>query len=54
MLKKINTRGYPGGEYKWIPTNNGYKYFLYPHVNGMGTSIIISVSMDTCTRYTLI
>ena len=29
------------GYCKWIPTGNGYVYFLYPHVNGAGTGIIV-------------
>jgi len=31
---------------------NDYGYFLYPHVNGAGTSNIVSVFVDTSTRYT--
>jgi len=31
----------------------GYEYFLYPLVNGTGTSIIVSVPVDTRTYYTL-
>jgi len=34
---------------------NVYEYFLYPHVNGTGTtSIIVSVLVDTRTSYTII
>jgi len=33
---------------------NGYLWvFLYLHVNGAGTSIIVSIPMDIRTRYTL-
>ena len=43
---------------KWILkidiASNGYKYFLYPHVNGAGTDIIVFILVDICTRYTLI
>jgi len=29
-------------------------YFLYPHVKGAGTGIIVFVHVDTRTHYTLI
>jgi len=32
-----------------LPTGTG-GYFLYPHVNGVGTNIIVSVPVDTRTR----
>jgi len=32
-----------------IENMNKYKYILYPHVNEVGTSIIVSVSVDTRT-----
>jgi len=34
--------------------DNGYEYFLYLHVSGVGMGIIVSVLVDTRTRYTLI
>jgi len=53
-VKKIRIRGYlrikPVTDRKWIPTTCGYGYFWYPHVNGVGTSIIVSVLVDTRTR----
>jgi len=42
------------GYCKWILADNVYGYCLYLHINGTDTCIIISVSMDTRTRYTLI
>jgi len=34
--------------------DNRHKYLLSPHVDGTGTDIIVSVSVDTRTRYTII
>jgi len=61
-VKKIRTREYlrikPVTSRKRIlkmdTRYRRYEYFLYPHVNGAGTGIIVSVPVDTHTRETLI
>ena len=51
QIKSVTSRN---EYYKWIPIDNRYEYFLYPHVNGAGTCIIVFVPVNTRTRYTLI
>jgi len=56
-VKKIRIRRYPWIKpatnrkqiLKMIPATRGYGYFLYPHVNGTSTGIIVSVPVDTRT-----
>ena len=57
-VKNIRTNEYPrikpAISKKWIlkmdTSYPRYGYFLYPHVNGTGTGIMVSVSVDTHTR----
>ena len=40
--------------WKQIFVDNGHEYYLYLHVNRVGTGIIVSVPVDICTYYILI
>jgi len=54
VLRDKTRNGIGDRNCKWISMVNGYKYFLYPYINGTTTCIIVFVFIDIRTHYTLI